>query len=141
MKLRWLLVLSLVIAGTLSVCSPDLSAQDEKAAAHVARLLDVGWGTTTSFRTAADSQSEALFSAAGRQPSTLYAAALVQIKQRRYAAGVTIEPCETDRPIGFAVPRALVCARIAASPTEHSPKPEHARGSALRAAVTAFACS
>jgi tetratricopeptide (TPR) repeat protein len=85
MRLRWLLVLSLVVAGTLPVLSPSLSAQEDKAAAHVARLLDVGWGTTTSFRTAADAQSEALFSAAGRQPSALYAAALVQIKQRRYA--------------------------------------------------------
>src|SRR5688572_1202191 len=79
MKLRWLLVLSLVVSSTLSVLSPTLSAQEDKAAAHLARLLDVGWGTTTSFRTAADAQSEALFSAAGRQPSAVYAAALVQI--------------------------------------------------------------
>ncbi len=85
MRLRWLLVLSLVVPSTLSVLSRPLSAQEDKAAAHVARLLDVGWGTTTSFRTAADAQSEALFSAAGRQPSAVYAAALVQIKQRRYA--------------------------------------------------------
>jgi tetratricopeptide (TPR) repeat protein len=90
MKLRWLLVLSLVGASTLPVLSHPLSAQEDKAAAHVARLLDVGWGTTTSFRAAADAQSEALFSAAGRQPSSLYAAALVQIKQRRYAEAVRL---------------------------------------------------
>ena len=85
MRLRWLFVLSLVVTGGLAVVTSQLCAQDEKAAAQVARLLDVGWGTTTSFRTAADTQSEALFSTAGRQPSALYAAALVQIKQRRYA--------------------------------------------------------
>lgn len=78
-----LLFLSLVLAG--GVFSHPLLAQEDKAAAHVARLLDVGWGTTTSFRAAADAQSEELFAAAGRQPSALYAAALVQIKQRRYA--------------------------------------------------------
>jgi predicted nucleic acid-binding Zn-ribbon protein len=85
MRLRCLLVLSLVVAGTHSVCSPKISAQEDKAAAHVVRLLDVGWGTTTSFRTAADAQVEALFSTAGRRPSAVYAAGLVQIKQRRYA--------------------------------------------------------
>jgi hypothetical protein len=92
MRLRWLLVLSLVVTSTLSALTNQLSAQEDKAAAHVARLLDVGWGTTTSFRTAADSQSEELFSATGRQPSTLYAVALVQMKQRRYAeAGKLID--------------------------------------------------
>ena len=80
-----MLFLSLVVTGGLIVFSHPISAQDENAAAHVARLLNVGWGTTTSFRTAADSQAEALFSAAGRNPSALYATALVQIKQRRYA--------------------------------------------------------
>lgn len=87
MNLRSLVVLSLVGGVFLAAGSHarPLSAQEEKGAAHVARLLDVGWGTTTSFRTAADVQAEALFSAAGRQPGPLYAAALVQIKQRRYA--------------------------------------------------------
>lgn len=85
MRLRTLLVLSLVVAGAFSAFSPPLAAQEEKGAAHVARLLEIGWGTTTSFRTAADSQAEVLFSAAGRHPSALYATALVQIKQRRYA--------------------------------------------------------
>jgi hypothetical protein len=84
MSLRSLLVLALG-ASAMFVFTGPLAAQDDKGAAHVARLLDVGWGTTTSFRTAADMQAEALFSAAGRQPGALYAAALVQIKQRRYA--------------------------------------------------------
>ena len=88
MRLRWLLILSLVFTGT--ILSDHLRAQEDKAAPHVARLLNVGWGTTTSFRTAADAQSEALFSAAGRRPSALYPAALVQIKQRRYAEAVKL---------------------------------------------------
>lgn len=82
MRLR-LFILLLVFAG--GVLSRPLFAQEDKAAAHVARLLDLGWGTTTSFRAAADAHSEELFAAAGRQPSALYAATLVQIKQRRYA--------------------------------------------------------
>ena len=84
MSVRSLLVLALGVCAIFSFVCP-LAAEDDKGAEHVARLLDVGWGTTTSFRTAADAQAEALFSAAGRQPSALYAAALVQIKQRRYA--------------------------------------------------------
>jgi hypothetical protein len=81
MRLR-LFFLLLVFAG--GVLTHPLLAQEDKAAVQVARLLDVGWGTTTSFRAAADAQSEALFSSVGRQPSALYAAALVQMKQRRY---------------------------------------------------------
>ncbi len=88
MRLRWLLVLSLVFTGT--ILSHPLHAQEDKAAPHVARLLNVGWGTTTSFRTAADAQSEALFSAAGRRHSTLYPAALVLIKQRRHAEAIKL---------------------------------------------------
>ncbi|MFN0017978.1 MAG: tetratricopeptide repeat protein [Pirellulaceae bacterium] len=90
MRLRMLLVLSLIVIGGPTAFSHPLSAQEEKGAAHVARLLDVGWGTTTSFRTAADSQAEVLYSAAGRHPSALYATALVQIKQRRYAEAVKL---------------------------------------------------
>ena len=80
-----LLVVSLSVVTFVLGSVSSLVAQEDKAADHVARLLDVGWGTTTSFRNAADSQAEALFSAAGRKPSAVYAAALVQIKQRRYA--------------------------------------------------------
>jgi hypothetical protein len=85
MRRRAVCLFSLVSAGLLLAAAGRLVAQEEDAAAHVARLLDVGWGTTTSFRTAADSQSEALFTAAGRHPTALFAAALVQIKQRRYS--------------------------------------------------------
>lgn len=85
MRLRTLCLLPLFTAGLLAHASHGLVAQEEDAAVHVARLLDAGWGSTTSFRAAADTHSEALFSAAGRHPSALYATALVQIKQRRYS--------------------------------------------------------
>lgn len=85
MRRRARCLFSLVAAGLLLAAAGRLFAQEEDASAHLARLLDVGWGTTTSFRTAADSHSEALFSAAGRHPKALFAAALVQIKQRRYS--------------------------------------------------------
>ncbi len=90
MSPRCLLIASLIASGVLSCLSSPLFAQEDKAAPHVARLLNVGWGTTTSFRTAADTQSEILFSAAGRHPSALYPAALVQIKQRRYAEAIKL---------------------------------------------------
>jgi hypothetical protein len=77
---RWFLSLCAALVAAM----PAYSLAEEEATAHIARLLNVGWGTTTSFRTAADAQAEQMFAAAGRQPTALQAAALVQIKQRRY---------------------------------------------------------
>ena len=81
MKAR--MVFSLLAAIVITIPSGVFS--EEEPAVHIARLLNVGWGTTTSFRTAADAQADAMFAATGRQPPALYATALVQIKQRRYA--------------------------------------------------------
>src|SRR4051794_37493229 len=88
MKPRWLAAYSVACIALFQ--TPLIVAEEERAAPLVARLLDLGWGTTTAYRNAADAQVEAMFSSAGRQPLSLYAAALVQIKQRRYAEAIKL---------------------------------------------------
>lgn len=83
MLLRWLFVLILAFAAL--VPNQTLLGEEDPSAVALARLLTIGWGTTTAYRTAADAQADVMFAAMGRQPSSLYAAALVQMKQRRYA--------------------------------------------------------
>ena len=80
-----------LITAALAAClilplSAQFARADEAAAnAALARMLEVGWGAGTSFRTAGNQQVTAAFDAAGRSPQALYAVAVMYVKQGRYA--------------------------------------------------------
>jgi hypothetical protein len=73
------------VAALMLLHAPHALAEESEANAAIARLLDVGWGTSSQFRTAGDEQAQLVLRVAGRDGKSLYAAALVLIKQGRYS--------------------------------------------------------
>jgi hypothetical protein len=63
------------------------AARGDSKAAHpaIAKMLEVGWGTSSAARVAAEEQARVALAAGGRSPQALYAVAVVLIKQGRYA--------------------------------------------------------
>ena len=83
--MKGLFTAALAALATLPLTAQPAQADDAAAHAPLARMLEAGWGTNTSFRTAGNQQVEAVFAAAGRSPQVLYAVAVMYIKQGRYA--------------------------------------------------------
>jgi DNA repair exonuclease SbcCD ATPase subunit len=83
--MKGLLTAALAALATLPLTAQPAQADDAAAHAPLARMLEAGWGTNTSFRTAGNQQADAAFAAAGRSPQVLYAVAVMYIKQGRYA--------------------------------------------------------
>jgi DNA repair exonuclease SbcCD ATPase subunit len=77
-------ILACALAVLLAV--PCAARGDSKAAwPALTKMLEVGWGTSSQAKNAGDEQVRAALAASGRAPQTLYAVAVVLIKQGRYA--------------------------------------------------------
>jgi hypothetical protein len=73
-------------AAVLLVLAVPAARGDSKAAnPALAKMLEVGWGTSSQARTAGDEQARSALAASGRSPQALYAIAVLLIKQGRYA--------------------------------------------------------
>jgi hypothetical protein len=73
------------LTGLVVLACPPAMADEKAASAELAKMLEVGWGTTSQFRAAGNKQAAAALAASGRSPQSLYAAAVMLIKQGRYA--------------------------------------------------------
>ncbi|HZL91091.1 MAG TPA: hypothetical protein VFB96_22180 [Pirellulaceae bacterium] len=72
--------------AALLLAVPCAAWGDAKAAnPALAKMLEVGWGTSSQARAAGDEQARAALTAGGRSPQALYAIAVLLIKQGRYA--------------------------------------------------------
>lgn len=83
--MKGLITAAFAALAACSLTALPVRADEAAGNAALARMLEAGWGTNTSFRTAGNQQADAAFAAAGRLPPALYAVAVMYIKQGRYA--------------------------------------------------------
>lgn len=73
------------ISGLLVAIASPARADEKAGYPALTKMLEVGWGPSAQFRAAGDKQAEAALAAGGRSQKALYALAVVNIKQGRYA--------------------------------------------------------
>ncbi|MCI0360131.1 MAG: hypothetical protein L0211_16760, partial [Planctomycetaceae bacterium] len=76
-----------LLAGSLFITAlalPVANADEPASREAIAKLLDVGWGTTPKVRIAGDAQYDEVRRLAGPTPASLEASLLVLLAQRRY---------------------------------------------------------
>ncbi len=80
------------LVACAGVVGLDVTAADAAppTRAQLEKLLKLGWDTKAESRTAADELFEELAGSTSRDPSTMYAQALIKIKQRRYAEAMPL---------------------------------------------------